>query len=142
MAGSVNDCKFIGRLTRDPEVRTFDRNGQQVTMCKFSIAVDRPYSRGGDNDKTDFFDVVVWRKLAEICSQYLHKGKQVYVSGPMYINSWNDKDTGKKRYKPELNANDVVFLGDNSGGGNNNSNRNQNGNGGQRNQPETPDVPF
>ena len=114
MAGSLNKVMLIGRLTRDPEMR-FTPAGTGV--CNLALATNRygqdPQS-GERREYTDYHDVVVWnqgnRKLAELCGQYLQKGRLVYVEGRLQTRSWDDKETGAKRYKTEVNANDVQFL--------------------------------
>jgi single-strand DNA-binding protein len=114
MAGSLNRVMLIGRLTRDPELRYLP-SGQAV--CQLAMATNRygtdPQS-GERREFTDYHDVSVWnqgnRKLAELCSQYLQKGRLVYVEGRMQTRSWDDKETGAKRSKTEVNANDVQFL--------------------------------
>jgi single-strand DNA-binding protein len=113
MAKSINQVILMGRLTRDPEVRT-TTTGKTITS--FSIAVDR----GGQEDAADFFDVTAWEKLGELVSQYLSKGRRCLVQGRLRQDSWDDKETGKKRSKVEVVATDVTFLdgpnGDNAGG--------------------------
>ena len=114
MAKSINQVILMGRLTRDPEVRT-TTTGKTITS--FSIAVDR----GGQEDQADFFDVTAWEKLGELVSQYLSKGRRCLVQGRLRQDSWDDKETGKKRSKVEVVATDVTFLdgpngGDNAGG--------------------------
>jgi single-strand DNA-binding protein len=103
----------MGRLTRDPEVRTTSTG---KTITSFSIAVDR----GGQEDAADFFDVTAWEKLGELVSQYLSKGRRCLVQGRLRQDSWDDKETGKKRSKVEVVATDVTFLdgpnGDSQGG--------------------------
>src|ERR1700731_2049151 len=114
MAGSLNRVMLIGRLTRDPELR-YTPSGTAV--CQLGLATNRygqdPAS-GERREFTEFHDVVVWnqgnRKLAELCGQYLQKGRMVYIEGRLQTRSWDDKDTGAKRYKTEVNANDVQFL--------------------------------
>jgi single-strand DNA-binding protein len=123
MSGSLNRVMLIGRLTRDPELR-FTPSGTAV--CNLAIATNR-YGQdpsGERREYTDYHDIVVWnsgnRKLAELCGQYLQKGRMVYVEGRLQTRSWDDKDTGAKRYKTEVNANDVQFLDsrqDGDGGG-------------------------
>ena len=112
MAKSINQVILMGRLTRDPEVRT-TTTGKTITS--FSLAVDR----GGQDDATDFFDVTAWEKLGELVSQYLSKGRRCLVQGRLRQDSWDDKETGKKRSKVEVVATDVTFLdgpgGDNAG---------------------------
>lgn len=103
MAKSINQVILMGRLTRDPEVRTTSTG---KTITSFSIAVDR----GGQEDAADFFDVTAWEKLGELVSQYLSKGRRCLVQGRLRQDSWDDKETGKKRSKVEVVATDVTFL--------------------------------
>jgi single-strand DNA-binding protein len=113
VAKSINQVILMGRLTRDPEMRT-TTTGKSI--ASFSIAVDR----GGEGDQTDFFDVTAWEKLGELVNQYLSKGRRCLVQGRLRQDSWDDKDTGKKRSKVEVVATDVTFLdgpSDNQGQG-------------------------
>jgi single-strand DNA-binding protein len=127
MAKSINQVIIMGRLTRDPEVRTTSTG---KTITSFSLAVDR----GGQDDQADFFDVTAWEKLGELVSQYLSKGRRCLVQGRLRQDSWDDKETGKKRSKIEVVATDVTFLdgpsGDNAGpsGSSSNSSSNSNSN--------------
>lgn len=111
MARGINQVILMGRLTRDPETRTTP-SGKTVTS--FSIAVDRQ----GADDQADFFDVTAWEKTGELVQQYLSKGRRVLVQGRLRQDSWDDKETGKKRSRVEVTANDVTFLdGPNGDGG-------------------------
>ena len=115
MAKSINQVIIMGRLTRDPEMRT-TTTGKSI--ASFSLAVDR----GGQDDQADFFDVTAWEKLGELVNQYLSKGRRCLVQGRLRQDSWDDKDTGKKRSKIEIVATDVTFLDGPTGsdqGGNN-----------------------
>ncbi|MFZ2545380.1 MAG: single-stranded DNA-binding protein [Candidatus Saccharimonadales bacterium] len=113
MARSINQVILMGRLTRDPETRTTP-SGKTVTS--FSLAVDRQTQ----DDQADFFDVTAWEKTGELVQQYLSKGRRVIIQGRLRQDSWDDKDTGKKRSKVEVVANDVTFLdGPNGEGGSN-----------------------
>jgi len=103
MAKSINQVILMGRLTRDPEQRT-TTGGK--TIASFSIAVDR----GGDSDAADFFEITAWEKLGELVIQYLGKGRRVLVQGRLRQDSWDDKETGKKRSRVEVTATDVTFL--------------------------------
>jgi single-strand DNA-binding protein len=115
MARGINQVMLMGRLTRDPEVRT-TASGKSVTS--FSLAVDR----GGQDDQADFFDVTAWEKTGELVAQYLSKGRRALVQGRLRHDSWDDKDTGKKRSRVEVVAFDVTFLdGPNGDGGGTNS---------------------
>ncbi len=110
MARSINQVILMGRLTRDPETRSTS-TGKTVTS--FSIAVDR----ATQDDQADFFDVTAWEKTGELVAQYLSKGRRVLVQGRLRQDSWDDKDTGKKRSKVEVVAQDVTFLDGPSGDG-------------------------
>ena len=117
MARSINQVILMGRLTRDPEQRT-TTTGRTVVSC--SIAVDRQTQ----DDQTDFFDITAWEKLGELVMQYLSKGRRVLVQGRLRQDSWDDKETGKKRSRVEVTATDVTFLdgpSDSAGGGGGNS---------------------
>ncbi len=113
MAKSINQVILMGRLTRDPEQRTTTTG---KVIANFSIAVDR----GGQDDAADFFEITAWEKLGELVMQYLGKGRRVLVQGRLRQDSWDDKETGKKRSRVEVTATDVTFLdgpnGDNAGG--------------------------
>ena len=108
MARSINQVILMGRLTHDPEMRTTP-NGKNV--CTFSIAVDRMTK----DDQADFFSVTAWEKTAELVNQYLSKGSRCLVQGRLRQESWEDKETGKRRSRVEVVANDVTFL-DSPGG--------------------------
>jgi len=99
----------IGRLGRDPEMR-FTPAGQAVTS--FSLASDN--KRNGE-DNTEWFNCSAWGKLAEICNQYLTKGSQVYVEGPLTKREYETKD-GEKRSSLEVNVNNLQMLGGNQSG--------------------------
>ncbi|MDB5177734.1 MAG: putative Single-stranded DNA-binding protein 1 [Candidatus Saccharibacteria bacterium] len=110
MARSINQVILLGRLTRDPEART-TTSGK--TVVSFSLAVDR----AGQDDQADFFDITAWEKLGELVTQYLSKGRRVLVQGRLRQDSWDDKETGKKRSRVEVTATDVTFLDGPSGDG-------------------------
>jgi single-strand DNA-binding protein len=114
----LNKCMIIGNLGADPEMR-YTANGNAVTT--FRVATSRSYNGndGERHEETEWFSVVTWNRLAETCAQYLTKGRQVYVEGRMQTRSWDGQD-GVKRYRTELIAEEVRFLGqrgDNMGGG-------------------------
>jgi len=108
----LNKCMIIGNLGADPEMR-YTANGAAVTT--FNVATSRNYTntQGERVDETEWFSVVTWNRLAETCAQYLSKGRQVYVEGRMQTRSWDGQD-GQKRYKTELVAETVKFLGNRS----------------------------
>ena len=104
----LNKCQIIGNLGADPEMR-YTQNGQAVT--NFNVATSRKWTQDGEQrEETEWFSVVAWGKLAEVCAQYLAKGRQVYVEGRMQTRSW-EGDDGVKRYRTELVAQEVKFLG-------------------------------
>lgn len=101
---------IAGNLTRDPELRTTS-NGANV--CSFSVAVNRSYKSNGQMQETvSFIDCVAWGKLGEIVAQYGRKGTGVLVSGRLDQRSWDDKNTGQKRSRMEINVEDFNFLSD------------------------------
>lgn len=99
----LNKVILIGRLTRDPELRYTPTNGTAV--ASFALAVDRMNGK----DETDFIDIVVWNKQAELCAQYLSKGKMAAIVGHLQIRSYEAKD-GTKRRVAEVVAESVRFL--------------------------------
>ena len=101
---SLNRVQIIGNVGTEPEMR-FTPSGKPVTS--FSVATNEKF---GDNDHTEWFSIVTWSKLAETCNQYLSKGQQVYVEGRLQTRSWEGQD-GEKKYKTEVIANKVIFLG-------------------------------
>jgi len=110
MAKSINQVILMGRLTRDPEERTTSTG---KLIVSFGIAVDRV----GQDDSADFFDVTAWEKLGELVIKYLGKGSRVLVQGRLRQDSWDDKETGKKRSRVEVTATDVTFLDSPKGSG-------------------------
>ncbi len=109
MAGSVNKVILIGRLGKDPEV-TYTPSGAPV--AKFSLATDESYkNRAGEQQKrTEWHNIVAWNKLAEICGQYLTKGKQVYIEGSIRSRQWQDQ-SGNKRTAYDIVARTMQMLG-------------------------------
>jgi single-strand DNA-binding protein len=105
----VNKVILIGRLGQDPEVR-YTPSGQAV--ANFSMATSENWTGkdGQKQERTEWHRIVVWGRLAELCKDYLRKGRQVYIDGKLQTRNWDDKD-GKKRYTTEIVANTVQFLG-------------------------------
>lgn len=105
----LNKVMIIGRLTRDPEVRT---TPQGVSVTNFSLATSRVWkdAQGNQQDRTEYHNVVAWRRLGEICAQYLTKGRQVYIEGHLQTRSWDDQ-VGKKQYRTEIVADNMIMLG-------------------------------
>jgi len=110
MSRGLNKVMIIGHLGRDPEMR-YTPSGRPVTT--FSVATSRSWntSDGERHTETEWFNVVTWGNLAEICKQYLTKGQQVYVEGRLQTRGWED-ETGKKHFRTELVANEMILLGD------------------------------
>ena len=109
MAGSVNKVILVGRLGQDPEVR-FTQGGAAVANLR--IATDETWKdqSGERQQRTEWHTVVAWRRLAEICGQYLSKGRLVYIEGKLQTRSWQDRE-GNKRYSTEIQADNMVMLG-------------------------------
>jgi single-strand DNA-binding protein len=105
---SLNRATILGNCTRDPEMRQ-TVSGQSV--CSFGVATNRTWTdaAGQKQEAADFHNVVVWAKLAEICSQYLSKGKKVYVEGRLQTRQWDGQD-GTKRTTTEIVAENVIIL--------------------------------
>lgn len=110
---NLNLVQIIGNLGQDPEMK-YTPNGDAVT--NFSVAVNETWKNkaGEKQSRTEWFNVVCWRQLAELCSQYLSKGRPVYLSGKLQTRSWDGTD-GVKHYRTELVADRVQFLGDGGG---------------------------
>ena len=128
---SVNKAILIGKLGKDPEIN-YTANGTAV--CKFSLATDENYKDrdGNRQSKTEWHNIVVWGKLAEVCERWLSKGKQVYIEGKITTNKWQDRD-GNTRYTTEIVANNMTMLGSKSDVGSSG--------GGQQYQPQQPTQP-
>ena len=110
MAGkSLNKVLLIGNLGKDPEL-SYTASG--VAVAKFSIATGERWKDqdGNVQERTEWHNIVVWRKLAEICGQYLKKGSKVYLEGKLQTRSWDDKNTGVKRYATEVVVDDMIML--------------------------------
>ena len=106
---SVNKVILLGRLGQDPELK-YTPGGAAV--CNFSMATTESWTdkQGQKQEKTEWHRIVVWGKLAELCNQYLAKGRQAFVEGRLQTRSWDDKD-GTKRYTTETMATTVQFIG-------------------------------
>ena len=116
---SVNKVILVGRLGKDPEIRSTPSG---TSVAKFSLATDDRYTdkNGEKQERTEWHNITAWGKLAEICGQYLRKGKLVYIEGSIRTDSWDDKETGQKKYRTEIVANQMQMLdrkGDENGGG-------------------------
>lgn len=108
MSMSLNRATIIGNLTRDPELRN-TTSGQSVT--NFSVATSSQWTdaAGQRQERTEYHSIVAWGKLAEICSQYLAKGRKVYVEGRLQTREWETQD-GQKRQRTEIVADNMIML--------------------------------
>ena len=112
MARSLNRVQLIGNLTRDPELRY---TPQGTAVCSFGIATNRSWTTdsGEKREEADFHRIVAWNKLAELCSQFLSKGKKVFVEGRLSTRNWNAQD-GTQKSTTEIIISDMILL-DSSG---------------------------
>lgn len=117
MAGSVNKVILVGRLGSDPEIKTMP-SGE--AFAKFSLATSESWkdrNSGEKQEKTEWHNVVVFGKLAEVVGKYLKKGQSVYVEGSITTRSWEDKESGQKRYMTEIKAREMTMLSSKPAGG-------------------------
>jgi single-strand DNA-binding protein len=110
MSRGLNKIMIIGHLGRDPEMR-YTPTGRPVTT--FNLASTRAWhsADGERHEETEWFNVVAWGSLAEICSQHLHRGQQVYVEGRLQTRRWDDAE-GKPHSAPEVVAREMIMLGE------------------------------
>lgn len=110
MSRGLNKVMVIGHLGKDPEMR-YTPSGRPVTT--FTMAVSRSWNTADGERRTDteWFNIVAWGNLAEICNQYLHKGQQVYIEGRLQTRRWEDKE-GQKHTSVEVVANEMMMLGE------------------------------
>lgn len=105
---SFNKCILMGNLCSDVELR---QSQSGVSVCSFSIAVNRKYNKDGNNE-VDFITIVAWRQTAEFVCKYFKKGKPILVCGQLQTRTWTDNQ-GNKRYATEVVADEVSFVGNN-----------------------------
>lgn len=107
---SVNKVILVGNLGKDPEVK-YTPQGKPV--AKFSLATSERYKDkdGQWQDRTEWHNIVLWERLAEIAGEYLKKGGKVYIEGRIRTDSWDDKQTGQKKYMTNIIGSDLVLLG-------------------------------
>ncbi|HTK81546.1 MAG TPA: single-stranded DNA-binding protein [Bacteroidota bacterium] len=137
---SLNKVTLIGNLGKDPEV-SYTASG--VAVAKFSIATNERWKdqEGNAQERTEWHNIVAWRKLAEICGQYLKKGGKVYLEGKLQTRSWDDKNTGQKRYTTEIIADDLIML-DSRGMGGGSSEEPSQPMREESHEPQKDDLPF
>ena len=114
MARSLNRAQLIGNLTRDPELR-YTPNGNAV--CSFGVATNRTWTTdsGEKKEEADFHNIVAWNKLAELCSQFLVKGRKVFVEGRISTRNWIAQD-GQQKTRTEIVIDDMIILDNKVGG--------------------------
>ena len=105
----MNKLHIIGNLTRDPELRTVNGQNGSVSVCDFTVAVNRRNGGNNGQNDTDYFRITAWRGLGENCSKYLTKGRKVAVVGPVSCRTYTGND-GVTRASLEVTAEDVEFL--------------------------------
>jgi len=114
----INKVILVGRLGKDPEIRSTPGG---TSVARFTVATDERFTdkAGEKQERTEWHNITAWGKLGEICGQYLKKGKLVYIEGSIRTDSWDDKETGVKKYRTEIVANTMKMLdrrGDEGGG--------------------------
>src|SRR5580692_8048897 len=134
MARSLNRVQLIGNLTRDPELR-YTPNGNAV--CTFGLATNRTWTTdsGEKREEVDFHRIVSWNKLAELCSQFLVKGRKVYVEGRLSTRSWTGQD-GTQKSTTEVVIDDMILLDNKQSGASHQPGRSE-----EDNEPEIPVEP-
>ena len=112
---NLNKVMLIGNLTRDPELR-YTPSGKAV--ADISLAINRVWNneQGQKQEDTIFVDVTLWGRQAELAQQYLSKGRSVYIEGRLQMDTWDDKETGKKRSKLKVVGDNLQFMSDGKGG--------------------------
>ena len=109
MGKSVNKVLLIGNLGKDPEVKTIPTG---TAVCKLNLATEERF-KGKDGQwqsKTEWHNVVLWARLAELAGEYLKKGSKVYIEGRLQTRSWDDKQSGQRKYITEVVADEMVLL--------------------------------
>jgi single-strand DNA-binding protein len=110
MAKSINKVILVGNVGKDPEIK-YTPNG--VPVAKFSLATNERFKdKSGEwQDRTEWHSVLAWQRLAEIVGEFVQKGSKLYIEGKLQSSSWEDRNSGEKRYRTEIVARDVVLLG-------------------------------
>ena len=147
----VNKVILVGNLGRDPEVRSTP-SGQPV--ASFSLATNRKWKDrdGNRQEQTEWHNIVCWGRQAEVAGQYLTKGKQIYVEGRLQTRSWEDRQSGEKKYRTEIVCDNFQMLGSRGefdsgpppggGGGGGSAGGGSAGGGESQPEPEDDDIPF
>ncbi|HTS58721.1 MAG TPA: single-stranded DNA-binding protein [Terriglobales bacterium] len=116
MPKSVNKVILVGNVGKDPEVR-YSQSGTPV--ANFSLATNERFKDRNDawQDRTEWHNIVAWQRLAEIVGEYVAKGSKVYVEGKLQTTSWEDRQSGERKYRTEIVARDLLLLGPRGNGG-------------------------
>lgn len=116
MARGVNKVILVGNLGKDPELKY---TPQGTAVAKFSLATSEKYKdKAGElQERTEWHNIVAWARTAEVAAEYLKKGSTVFIEGRIRTDSWDDKETGQKKYRTEIIVNELVMLGGRGEGG-------------------------
>jgi single-strand DNA-binding protein len=137
MGKGVNRCFLLGHVGRDPEIKTTQGG---MTIAEFSIAISERKKQGEEwVDHTEWVNCVAFQRTAEIVRDYVHKGSQLHIEGKLQTQSWDDKDSGKKRYKTQVIINELSLLGGPKDGASGQPAQASNG-GGYGTRPSTDDA--
>ena len=111
---NLNKVMLIGNLTRDPELRYTPKG---TAVAEISLAINRTWSNdsGQKQEETTYVEITLWGKTAELAQQYLTKGRPVYIEGRLTLDTWDDKETGKKRSKLKVIGDTMQFISDGKG---------------------------
>jgi len=114
MAKSVNKVILVGNVGKDPEVK-YTPSG--IALAKFSIATNERFKdKSGEwQDRTEWHNILAWERLAEIVGEYVRKGSKIYIEGRLQTSSWEDRQSGEKKYRTEIVARALVLLGSHDG---------------------------
>jgi single-strand DNA-binding protein len=126
MPKSVNKVILVGNVGKDPEVK-YTPTGTPV--AKFSLATNEKYKDRSDEwqERTEWHNILAWQRLAEIVGEYVKKGAKLYIEGKLQTSSWEDRESGTKKYRTEIVARDLVLLGSQQNGGDTEDRSNRNG---------------
>ena len=146
MPKSVNKVILVGNVGKDPEVR-YSPSGTPI--AKFSLATNERFKDRNDEwqERTEWHSIVAWQHLAEIVGEYVAKGSKLYVEGKIQTSSWEDRQSGEKKYRTEIVARDLLLLGLRGNGGGEDQGPTSNENEAQRSQAGSgesgdEDIPF
>lgn len=110
---NLNKAVLCGRLTADPELK---QTPNDVAVCSFTLAINRRFTREGEQQQADFINCVAWRQTAEFISRYFHKGSSLCISGSIQTRSWTDSN-GQKRYATDVVVDEAMFVDSKNEGG-------------------------